>query len=394
MPLEITVNPSGVEKPAAPKPAPAPPVYTGPDVCEVIANGRVHRHWLNVAVRWSADDPRRTFTVNSAEPSELPGVLRLTPGDDVDVRLGGRPAIIGGKIVSRQAAINATAHAVQVDGFSLAGDTTRSAALTSGGEYRNYDITAIANAELKRFGLTFSIENGPPGSDLKFDVVRPHHGESVFHFIERLARMRDLLITGDERGNYIAGLPEGGSGATLEMGRNILSATCVITDEAAAGQVYAHGQDSGTDEAYGSQVSAVSAKATVPGVNSNLTSVVLAEEPMSRREAPMRANMEVRQILASLLRAQVVHRGWFRPGTGDLWKAGDRVTVKAPELFPIEGGTLDLRVWEAVCSQADATGTITALTLVNDAAFQLKFPDATKSDPFFSPGATGGELET
>ena len=56
-------------------------------------------------------------------------------------------------------------------------------------------------------------------------------------------------------------------------------------------------------------------------------------------------------------------------------------------LFPTKSGQMDLRLWGYSYSQSEA-GTTTTIEMVNEAAFEIKFPNAKESDGFFSGGAT------
>jgi prophage tail gpP-like protein len=352
------------------------------EICEVRAAGSSFKDWLSVEVRWAADDWRRYFTLQLAEPGKRGSIssIRLKPGDDVDILLAGQPALTGGKVVSRQTAYDAARHAVQVDGFSKAGNASRHSPEPE--QYRNYTYTAIANKLLVPLGLNFKMDNPPDGADEKFKNVAIYNGESVADVLERLARQRGFFLTSDHDGSTIVGgLPKGTGNATLEEGVNILSANCHITDRTVAGTIEGIAQRQGSDDEYGSAVSQTSATGKITGVDPALTWRVAAEEPITEKELKTRVDMEIRKMLTDILVARITHRGWFRPGSQALWAAGDSATVKSPMLFWAGDGTLPLKVWEVSCRQDVQSGTTTTVTLVSPAAFEERYPDATAQSP-------------
>jgi prophage tail gpP-like protein len=372
--------------------------------CEVRAAGGVYRDWVNVAVSWGmARNVERYVRLQCAEPGKV-GQLRLKPGDDIEVDLGGYSFIRGGKIRTRQAAIDANRHGVQIEGLSKAGEIVASSVDVRklGSQFRGYPLEAIANAVLKPHGLKLRMDNAPSGAETPFDSVIVHYGETVFEFIDRLARQRDCFITVGADGNLRAGLPkgEGGGNAALIEGVNILSANATITDPAVT--VAYTGQDSGRDDRFGSKVAQVAAEATIGGFGNKRLHLGLCEEPVTHRECQLRTNHETRHLLSQALQVQVTHQGWLKPspgvgrgglpgGNAALWNLGEHVTLKSPSIIPVGDGTIELRVWEVLWSQSEA-GTLTTVTLVSDAVFSDPFPNAREGDGSFQQSATPAML--
>jgi prophage tail gpP-like protein len=252
-----------------------------------------------------------------------------------------------------------------------------------GGQFRGYTLSSIAERILQPLGVRFSLINPPSGADLPFRNVIVAPGESIGNMLMRLAHQRGCWLWTDVNGDILAGNPPGSGTAVLEEGRNILSAASYVENPAAE-FVYSRAQTFGSDHLWGRDAAEISSKAEIAGANAakGKKIITLAEEPGTQRDTQLRANFEVQAIDSNLRRDTITHRGWFRPGSGTLWKEGDYCTVKSPMLYPHNDGVSNLRVWNVSCSQSDEAGTTTTVELVNDAAYSQQHPDGTKASPY------------
>lgn len=353
-------------------------------VCEVRTEGGTYRDWTSVAVAQDYGEAwMRKFRLTCAEPS-VNGVLRLKPGDRVDIALAGRVVIQNGYIKTRQAAYDTNRHAVQIDGYSKAGLTLEGSVETGTGQYRGYKIDAIARDVLKPLGLKFRVENGPKDWDLPFPQVMVRYGESPFTMIARLCTQRGLWVRADANGDLVAGPKDQGAATRFEEGKNILSANCTI-EHLGINQLVSNSQQPGSDSLFGRKAAEVQAKAPIPGEREGLPKKMLNETPASARELQVRANMSAQALAISSFSVNVVYPGWLKPD-GTLWSLTDAATVKSPMLFPVEGGEMaDLMVWSYVYTQDAQNGTQTSVELVNRLAAgqRGRALDALKDDGFF-----------
>lgn len=335
------------------------------ELAEVRSGGRIFRDWTAVSVIDQFDAWARAFTLALVEVGPLgkgPVALRLKEGDPCQIVLAGK-LVIDGFIEVRQVSYDARQFGVCIQGRSSAGDMVDSSVDLPGGQFRGYTLEAIANRVVKPFGRTFTMKNPPEGANEPFQDVSVQHGETVHEFIERLSRMRNVLITGDEKGNLIGGHPDTTIVADLQEGVNILSAQAVANDVVVVEKIKAHGQGKGTDERWGQDVSEVAAEATNPGARKGRVQIILAEEPTTQKELQARADQEMRKMAGSRLNVTIVVQGWLKPD-GKLWKSGEFLTVKSPMLFPNESGLMRLAVQQVNFAQADGSGTTTTLSLV------------------------------
>lgn len=370
------------------------------EICEVRAGSGIYRDWLSVSVSWDMLQNVYTFAqLVCAEPGAAREIgQRLKPSDPVEIRLAGIP-VLRGKLRERQASYNATAHAVRIDAFGKAGVIGESSVdvRKTGVQFRDYDLPAIANRLLQRHGLKLRFHNEPSGARQKFPNFVVRAGETVREAIDRMARLRDCFVWADVDGNLKAGLPDGdgAQGVVLAEGVNILSANCTISDPSTSLETF--GQDAGSDGRFGSKVAQIAAIASIGGFASDRLSINLAGDPVNAKEAQFVQDHETRMLLAQSLTATVTLKGWLKPagatGAGTIAKSnpslfslGEQVTLKSPMLIPLKGGTIPLRVAGIIWSQNEA-GTLTTLTLMNDAVFGQRFPDAKAADGAFKPGA-------
>ncbi len=193
-----------------------------------------------------------------------------------------------------------------------------------------------------------------------FKDVSVTPGESVWSVIDRLARMRGMFVHDDENGNLVLGRAgSGSSGATLQEGRNILAATCVIRDDSAFGKIEAKTQMRGDDNTDDEKTRKLAG--SVDGSSDRHRPLLVpAEEPGDSDDMAARAQYERDVHLGSIIEVTVTVRGW-RLSSGKLWTIRDIITCDSPMLLLSK---VSLGIKTTVFSQADGMGTVTTLTLV------------------------------
>ncbi len=333
------------------------------DICEVRARSGRFDNWTAVQVSTSYGSFAREFTLQAAEPGKVGQgwrELRLVPGDEVEIFLAGRK-VIQGYVVARTTDYGPDNHVVIVQGLSKVVDIVESS--TKPAQFRNYNFEQIARGVLKPFPVQLKLDNPPPGIKRPFLNVATFWGETVFEFLERLARMRGVFLRDDADGNVVAfqGPTSAGSGAELQEGRNILRCRATLRNDAIFSEVHVAGQHPGSDQHWGKRVAEVQATATYPAARPWRVMRVLAEEPVLQRDAQDRADREIAAGVETSIDVAITVRGWLRPD-GKLWEPTERVTVKSPMAFPDRSGSRELAIRNVVFSQDNQQGTITTLT--------------------------------
>jgi prophage tail gpP-like protein len=340
------------------------------ELAALVVNGRAFRDWSAVAVEVRHGDPIAQATFSVAEVGANSGgwaAQRLALDQQASVTLAGRVGLKG-IIAVRQAAFNAQQHGLQIIVQSDASKIVISSAQVPTGQFKGYTYSAIAKSLLAPHGLSFEMRGSPAGAEKVFDKVNVLVGESPWHVLERLARMRNLFLMPKADGTGIIAHRGGEGGAVAELveGKNIKAAQCVLRDDAAFNKISVIGQKKGNDQEWGDDAR-VSATAVNPQVSGNRPLIIIAEEPIDRQDAQMRADRDMAENVATSVNANITVQGWLT-GDGRLWMEllGEDVTVKSPMLFPENSMTLAISAVRH--TQDDGGGTETSLTLCLRAA--------------------------
>jgi prophage tail gpP-like protein len=201
----------------------------------------------------------------------------------------------------------------------------------------------IAQSVCQGIGINTKRVGNPPGADLKFERVCEHVGETVFQFMERLSRIRNLHVVDDENRNLIWTRASSGGGSSsadpLVEGQNIKSARIIIESNLVAPDVTATGKRPGTDDHWGADCM-VSATAANPGAPNSLRRLIIAaEQPTDKQGCQMRANHELNLNTLAALTAEIEVQGWHM-SNGALWmsligdKEAARIQLNSPMIWP------------------------------------------------------------
>lgn len=351
---------------------------SGPGGAQILKN------WESVWVQAIYGDPVRYFRFTVSEGKPLASNfadLRAAPGDAVRIFLGGRLALTG-YINWRQVAYDAYRHGVLLQGRGNNQDPIDSSVITKagGGEFNGYKLEAIAAKVLAPFKIQF-IMKGDSGAP--FESVQTNPTETVMNFIDRLARMRGVVLGEDENGNLI-GLNEnmgvGTTGALVE-GQNIKEAQCLIQDPMLQHAYAMYGQGRGSDKRSGKTQNQLSAYALDPTVKRYRPRTLMAPRPPENvQDLQTLLDFEVHWRQGTYIDADITVYGWLR-SEGSLWNPGDSVHVTSPMLLLNQ----ELKIAQCTFIQDKSTGTVTELKVTNRLG---RFPDYSGGNP--STGTGGG----
>jgi prophage tail gpP-like protein len=335
------------------------------EIAELVVNGREYRDWDMVSVQRSFQSPASVMTFSAASPIESGGwaAQKLKIGDLCSCKMAG-VTVANGVLYLRQVAFDDRRHGLQVQVASKVQDILYATVDQKPGQFKDYSIEGIGNALVKPYGLKFKIDGNPSGADKKFPRFNVQPGETVFAAISRLCRMRNLFLIDDKDGNLVAKRIDGSGGAQahLEEGRNIKSATCVMSHENVHNMIQVLGQRPGNDQNWGDEARDTSASVSNPEIKRHRPLTIPAEEPGDQQDMQMRAEHAGAVNIATMLQAEVTVQGWHDP-SGVLWieHVGKEISVKSAMLFPEEQRSL--AVQGVVLKQTNA-GTETVLSLI------------------------------
>jgi prophage tail gpP-like protein len=330
------------------------------EVATILVQGRRFDDWETVFVqhRWTEAWPIFRFTAVERDKATLWQKLQFCrPGDECAIYLGGRLAITG-VILLRQTSYDANAHGIMLQGLGLTWYAARGSIMDKNGNFDDHTFEQAALRAIAPFGIGVKIIGDL--NKIPFKKLQVEPGETLWNFLERIARPRGIVIGSDHRGNLLLidhhTFP---IAATLVEGENILRCQCTISVEAMYSDYIVSGSTPATDSKYGRDAS--EQQASAPGSAKRYSPILTpAEQPVwNLSEIADRARNESIWHEGTEVRASITVQGWFNPYTGDLWRTGDNVMVDSP-MAMLEMG---LKIETATFTQDSNAGTLTTLDL-------------------------------
>jgi len=352
-----------------------------PGVVSLLVGGMLYEGFKKVEISRSVREMAGQFSLEVSEkwtggnngPASLMG-WRIRPGDPCTVLYSGFP-VITGYVDTYCPKYDATSHDVSIQGRSKTQDLVDSSADpdVENGEMRDVGLDQIANKLAAKHGVGVKVEARLKG---RFDVARVQPGETKHEMLERYARPGAVLLTDDELGNlrllHVTG--GAGSGALIE-GVNILEGSATLRADNRYSDYEAKGQDHGSDQKYGREVSEIAARTTDAAVRRYRPLVVRNETKTSKENAQDRCDWEATSRAGESTRAEVTVLDWVF--NGKLWMPGDTPMLISPML-----AINRVMAVESLVMTQDEGGTLTKLSLVP--------PEALKPGPGEGGGSGSG----
>lgn len=321
--------------------------------------------WESVFVQINRNEPWPMFRFTAAERDTMPSEwtkLQFRPGQDCDILLGGEQAIKG-VITTRQTSYEGSQHQVMLVGKGLSTFAAKSSMDSKTGE--NFDgmtFLQVAKKVLAPFPGGYEVI-GTLDSTV-FEKLQNQPGERVWDFLERIARPRGIVMGSDENGKILLiGDHDKQPDSELTEGVNILKCQCIINDDPTFYYFKVRSQVAASDDNPGKAASELESdpiRGTSKYYCLNLTN---SEQPVkTKNECNVRAMNEMVWHEGTKINAAITTRGWKRPTTGKLWKAGDVVTVNSP-MAMLNG--IVLAIQSVTFTQDSGSGTLTLLDLVS-----------------------------
>jgi prophage tail gpP-like protein len=363
------------------------------EIATIVAAGHRFEDWesVRVEIRWADAFP--TFTFTAAERAgELPTVdwrtLQLKPGEDAAIYLGGERAI-SGLILSRQVAYDAENHSVQLSGVGIQWCATRASILDETSDYDGMPFMDIASKVLAPTDVRPKAIGTP--NSTPYTSASPQTGENIWAYLERLARVHDIVLGSDDQGNLLVigdhSFPPTG---TLIEGYNILRCQCVISMGNWRSVFIVRGQTgqggATEEEKYGSKASEMEASVG-GGLKCYSPLLTPAEQPVwDESELQLRATADRRWNEGTIIECTITLQGWKRRPGGTLWRAGEVVHVKSPMAMLDQA----LKIQTLVYAQDVNSGTTTTMDLVAPWLLKDQYSYNVGSTPGPTDKATSG----
>lgn len=349
------------------------------DQLTVAINGTIYSGWTKIRVTRGIERCTSDFDI---EVTERWAGLGATPWqiqlfDACTVAIDSTP-ILTGYVEGYDPAYSKSEHRVRITGRSKTCDLVDCMPDIGGGQYNGATLDAIARAVAQPFGIGVVVEAnvGAAIPDATLEKT-----ETAFNFLDRLARLRSVLLTDDAQGDLVLAAAGAGGTATgaLVEGKNIERASAKL-DCRQRFQTYVvlaqtplayDGQD--THE----QILGQAIDGYCPRYRRHAE---MAEAPADTALAQQRAVWRAAYNAARGVKAVIVVTGWRQPD-GSLWQPNQLVSVQSQML------ALDrtLLVSEVSYRLDDKSGRQTELTVAPEEAF---IPDPTAAQ-LTRAGASG-----
>jgi prophage tail gpP-like protein len=337
-------------------------VSNGQEIATLIVEGLKFEDWESVYVqhRWGEAFAHFKFTAAEREEGGDWRALRFAPGQFCEIQLAGVPAIKTGVITTRQVAYNAKQHMVQLIGKTRTAWGYKSSVDKTDGNFDGKSFKEIAEEVLKPYGKIKIIGTLNPR---KFKKCQSNPGETIWDFLERIARPRGIILGSDHEGNFLLiGDHTGNVIWNLIEGENIKACQCIVQIDDKFLRYDVTSQGSGGDEGSGPKKSEQRASAPSKLRLPQSMLITPAEQPTEDGDGELQEHADNEAIWheGTIVTANITVQGWLRAGN-DIWRAGDNVAVYSPMAL-LNNQTM--KIQNATFTQDNQNGTQTMLELV------------------------------
>ncbi len=332
-------------------------------IVELKVKSGIFSGWEEIEIKLGIEQICGTFQLDVTE--RWPGQdtpTPILPGNSCEVLLDGQ-TMITGYVDYTEPSYDDTSHAVSITGRDKTLDLVDCSAIHKSGQWRNRSLDQIASDICKPFGIKVIklVDVGDP-----FSTFNIQEGERAFEALDRMARMRAVLLMSDGLGNLLITRAGQNSIATeLVEGVNIKRGSGKFSWKERFSHYVVKGQHRGTDGEPADNARGPSAAADDTVIDRYRPLVVLAEDQGHIASLKQRAEWEKNVRLGRANRATITVQGWKH--ADGLWLPNSLVHLRSPKLY----ADLDLLIAQVTYKKKRSTGTTTDLELVRPEAFDL-----------------------
>jgi prophage tail gpP-like protein len=334
------------------------------EIARLTVGGIEFTDWTALTVVDDRTQAYPFFSFECTEKSEMPSRTiqsrQIVPGDQCSVSLAGIQ-VLEGYVLERQVGYEGRQHTVLISGtaktYNLAVSSIKP---NTNGNYDGKTLKEITQSVIAPHQVMAKFFGDIP--DMKFEHSQFHPGETVYQFLERHAKMRNVRMGSTAKGELLMVGPHDPmpSGELIE-GKNILRAQCVVRDTHLYQRLATIGQQRGHNSAWGDDANKGSAEVDGKGKRP-VYSYHPADTPTSNdKELKWRAETQKRFTDGSEIQANITVQGWVQ-GNGSLWEADKYYSVTSPMLI-LEGESLGCK--KITYDQREGAGTTTTLEMVS-----------------------------
>jgi prophage tail gpP-like protein len=327
-------------------------------------NGTTYGGWKTIRITLNMENLSGVFELGISEKWPGQNISRgIQYGDECVLRIGSE-VILTGYVDQVNIDYDAEQHSILVSGRDKAGDLIDSSALNKPGTWSGRNLLQIANDLSAPFGIPIHSDVSL-GKPFKTFAIEP--GESVYEALERLAKMRAVLIISDGHGGLLITRAGHKTASTaLHVGENIQACNATFDYTNRFSQIMVKGQSQGDDLTPASIFTGARSVANDPEVKRYRPLLVMAESQVNTQQCKERAAWEVAVRKGKSTNITYTVPAW-RQVNGALWQINTLVFVsdtvlKLRETMLISGVQFQVD---------DQGGSLTMLTVTKPDAFKL-----------------------
>lgn len=329
---------------------------------ELKVKGGIFSGWERMEIKTGIEQIAGTFQLGITE--RWPGQdtpTPIMPGFGCEVLLDSE-TVITGYVDSSDVSYDEISHNISIAGRDKTGDLVDCSAIHKTGQWTNRTLFQIATDICKPFKINVikQVDVGDP-----FPSFNIQDGERAFEALDRMARMRAVLLVSDGLGNLIITRAGQQHIATeLVEGINIKRAIGKFDWKERFSHYDVKGQHRGTDSESADAARGPVGKADDTVIDRYRPLVILAEDQGHIASLAQRAEWEKNVRVGRANRATITVQGWKH--ADGLWRPNSLVRVRSPMLY----ADIDLLIAQ-VTYKLDSSGTTTELELCRPEAFDL-----------------------
>lgn len=327
-------------------------------------NGTTYSGWKTISITLSMESLSGVFELGISEKwpgQNVPWGIQY--GDECVLKIG-NDILITGYVDQVQIEYDKENHGITVSGRDKAGDLVDSSALNKPGTWINRNLLQIASDITAPFGIPIKADVSLGKAFKKF-AIEP--GESAYEVLERLAKMRAVLIISDGQGGLIVTRAGARKAQTaVKVGENVQTGNSTFDYTNRFSEIIVKGQTQGDDHTPASVFTGARGTAIDPDVKRYRPLLIMAESQANTQQCKERATWEVAVRKGKSTEIQYTIPGW-RQVNGALWQINSLVFVSDP-ILKLNRTMLISSVKYQV---DDQSGTLTVLTVTHPDAFKL-----------------------
>lgn len=360
--------------------------------------------WKSVRIEAGIERQARSFDLEVTDkwPGNTEVTTRIKPGDDCEVRIGD-DLVLTGYVDATPIQYDGKTYSVAVRGRSKTADLVdccppdSASAVTGGDTWKHLGVLGPGESAKVVKPATSKPSNQWRGKKLEqiaAELAAPYgirviaetdtgaaiadhqlqQGETVFESIDRLMRLRHVLSTDNANGDlvFIEVGGAGRAGTALELGKNVLAASCGLDYAQVFTEYVCKGQRAGDDDESGVAVAEIQSSVVDKILGRRRVLILRQSGQVDEGTAGDRVEYERAHRAAKAIETEYVVQGW-RQEDGALWVPNQLVRVRDPLI----GFDTDLLIAE-ITYKIDERGTVAALKVGPEDGYITKAAKAAK----------------